>query len=122
MTVVMVLLGGAIGAPLRYLTDLFVQSRRDSVFPLGTFVVNVAGSLVLGVTAALVSGTASPWVFALVGTGFCGALTTFSTFSYETVHLVEGGSIPKAALNCLASVVVALGVCAGGFAITAALV
>lgn len=120
MTVTMVLLGGAIGAPLRYLTDLFVQSRHEGVFPWGTFLVNVAGSMVLGVTAALVSSGTSPWVFALVGTGFCGALTTFSTFSYEAVRLVEEGSMLKAAVNCLGSVVVALGVCAGGFAITAA--
>lgn len=121
MTVVMVLLGGAIGAPLRYLTDVFVQSRHHGAFPWGTFLVNVAGSLVLGITAALVTAGASPWVFALVGTGFCGALTTFSTFSYETIRLVEEGSMFKAAMNCLGSVAVALGVCAGGFAITAAI-
>ncbi len=121
MTVAMVLLGGAIGAPLRYLTDLLVQSRYHGAFPWGTFLVNVAGSLLLGVTAALVSAGASPWVYALVGTGFCGALTTFSTFSYETVRLVEEGSIFKAVMNCLGSVAVGLGVCAGGFAITAAI-
>jgi len=121
MTVAMVLIGGAIGAPLRYVTDLIVQSRHDSVYPWGTFLVNVIGSLVLGVTAALVSAGASPWVYALVGTGFCGALTTFSTFSYETVRLVEEGSIFKAAMNCVGSVAVGLGVCAGGYAITAAI-
>lgn len=121
MTVVMVLLGGALGAPLRYCADLFVQSRHDTVFPWGTFLVNVLGSLVLGVTAALVSGGAAAWVFPLVGTGFCGALTTFSTFSYETVRLVEEGSLREAALNCLASVAVGLGACAAGFAVTAGL-
>ena len=121
MTVLMVLLGGAIGAPLRYLTDLLVQTRYPGPFPWGTFLVNVAGSLVLGITAALVTAGAPPWVFALVGTGFCGALTTFSTFSYETVRLIEEGSMFKAAMNCLGSVAVALGVCAGGYAITAAI-
>jgi CrcB protein len=121
MTVAMVLIGGAIGAPLRYVTDLLVQSRHDSVFPVGTFLVNVVGSLVLGATAALVSGTAPPWVFPLVGTGFCGALTTFSTFSYETVRLAEEGSLAEAAVNGLGSVLVALGACAGGFAITTVL-
>jgi fluoride exporter len=121
MTVAMVLLGGAIGAPLRYVTDLLVQSRHDSGFPLGTFLVNAVGSLVLGVTAAVVTATASPWAFPLVGTGFCGALTTFSTFSYETVRLAEEGSLGQAAVNGLGSVVVALGACAGGFAVTTAL-
>ncbi len=122
MTVVMVLVGGAIGAPLRYLTDLLVQSRHDSVFPWGTFTVNVAGSLVVGVLGALVSGPGTPpWVFALVGTGFCGALTTFSTFGFETVRLIEEGSILVAATNALASLSVGLGACAAGFAVTHAL-
>jgi CrcB protein len=118
----MVLLGGAIGAPLRYLTDLFVQARHDSVFPWGTFTVNVLGSLVLGVTAALVVGAAPPsWVLALVGTGLCGAFTTFSTFGFETVRLLEEGSVLTAVLNSVASLGVGLAACAGGFAATAAL-
>lgn len=123
MTVAMVLLGGAIGAPLRYLTDLFVQSRGQSVYPWGTFVVNVVGSLVLGVTAALAAGADLPsWVLPLVATGFCGALTTFSTFGYETIRLLEEGSTLAAAGNSLASLAVALGACAGGYAGTALLV
>jgi fluoride exporter len=118
----MVLLGGAVGAPLRYLTDLFLQSRHDSVFPWGTFTVNVVGSLVVGVTAAAVIGLGSPaWVLALVGTGFCGALTTFSTFGYETVRLLEEGSVLIAVGNCVASLACGLGACAGGYAATAAL-
>lgn len=123
MTVAMVLLGGALGAPLRYLTDLFVQSRHDSVFPWGTFTVNVAGSLVLGVTAALAVELSLPgWVLALVGAGFCGALTTFSTFGYETLRLLEEGSLLTAATNSLASLVVGLGACVGGFVAVTALV
>lgn len=123
MTVAMVLLGGAIGAPLRYLTDLLVQSKHDSVFPWGTFTVNVLGSLILGVTAALVAGLGAPaWVLALVGTGFCGALTTFSTFGYETIRLLEQGSVLTAVTNSMASLVVAFLACAGGFAATASIV
>lgn len=122
MTVAMVLLGGALGAPARYLTDLFVQSRHDSVFPWGTFTVNILGSLILGVTAAAVTDLAAPsWVLALVGTGLCGALTTFSTFGFETVRLLEKGSVLAAVTNCLASLVVGLSVCAGGYAATATL-
>lgn len=122
MTVAMVLLGGAIGAPMRYLTDVFVQSRHDSAFPWGTFTVNVLGSLILGITAAVVTDLGSPaWVLALVGTGFCGALTTFSTFGFETIRLLEEGSVLTAAANCVASLTVGLGACAGGFAATATL-
>jgi CrcB protein len=121
VTILAVLLGGAIGAPLRYLTDVFVQSRHDSDFPWGTFTVNVVGSLVLGVTAAAVVELGSPpWVLAFVGTGICGALTTFSTFGYETVRLLGEGSVTAAAANSVASIVVALGACAGGFALASA--
>jgi CrcB protein len=117
----MVLVGGAIGAPLRYLVDLFVQSRHDSVFPWGTLTVNVVGSLILGVTSAVVTDLGSPtWVLALIGTGFCGALTTFSTFGFETVRLLEQGSVLTAAANSFASLAIGLGVCAGGFALAAA--
>ncbi len=93
MTLLLVLIGAAVGAPLRYLTDRFVQSRHDSVFPWGTWTVNVAGSLVLGgVSAAWVDG-ALP---ALLGSGFCGGLTTWSTFGYETVRLLAEGEQRRA--------------------------
>ncbi|TGN65317.1 fluoride efflux transporter CrcB [Nocardioides eburneiflavus] len=122
MTVLVVVLGGAIGAPLRYLADVFVQSRHDSDFPWGTFTVNIVGSLVLGVTAAAVVELGSPpWVLAFVGTGICGALTTFSTFGYETVRLLDEGSVLAAAANSVASIVVGLGACAGGFAVASTL-
>jgi fluoride exporter len=117
----LVLFGGAIGAPLRYVTDLVVQSVHDTVFPWGTFTVNVAGSLILGVVAGAVSGGAPGWLLTLVGTGLCGALTTFSTFGFETVRLIEDGAALEAALNSLASLVVGLVACMGGFALTAAI-
>lgn len=122
MTVLAVVLGGAIGAPLRYVIDVLVQSRHRSDFPWGTFTVNVVGSLVLGITAAAVVELDSPpWVLAFVGTGICGALTTFSTFSYETVRLLDEGSAQAAVANCLVSVVVGLGACAGGFVLASTL-
>jgi CrcB protein len=123
VTVLLVLVGGALGAPLRYLTDLFVQSRHDSVFPWGTFAVNVVGSLLLGATAGAVATADGPaWVLTLVGTGFCGALTTFSTFGFETVRLVEDGSLLEAALNVSASLVVGMAACVAGWSLAAALV
>ncbi|TYL45598.1 fluoride efflux transporter CrcB [Nocardioides sp. BGMRC 2183] len=84
-----VLLGGALGAPARYAVDvLLTGSRAGAVFPRGTFAVNVVGSLLLG---GLIGAAPSTTVTALVGTGFCGALTTYSTFGFETVRLVEEG-------------------------------
>lgn len=116
MTLLAVLVGGALGAPLRYLTDLWVQSRHDSVFPWGTFTVNTVGSAVLGLAAGALDAASGPdWVLPLVGIGFCGALTTFSTFGFETMRLLEEGSVGEAALNSVGSVVVALAACAGGW-------
>ena len=114
MTVLMVLLGGAIGAPARYLTDLTVQRLHGTVFPWGTWTVNVIGSLVLGVVA----GSSAPaWLLSLVGTGLCGALTTFSTFGFETVRLVEDGDWAEAAWYVAGSVAVALGAVTVGWLI-----
>jgi CrcB protein len=122
MTVLLVLLGGAVGAPTRYLVDRWVQSRHASVLPWGTFAVNAAGSVVLGLAAGAVSAADGPdWVLTLVGTGFCGALTTFSTFSYETVRLAEEGAAQAAVLNVVGSVVVAVAGCAAGWWLAASL-
>jgi fluoride exporter len=116
MTLVLVVLGGALGAPARYLADLLVQSRHDSVYPWGTFTVNVFGSALLGLVAGgiVLAGTPS-WVLALVGTGFCGALTTFSTFGFETVRLIEDGSIAEAALNAVLSLIVGVMAASAGW-------
>ncbi|MDH6577074.1 fluoride efflux transporter CrcB [Kitasatospora sp. MAP5-34] len=110
MNWLLVIAGAVVGAPLRYLTDRAVQSRHDTVFPWGTFAVNVAGSLVLGLLAGAVSaGVAGPDLQLLVGTGFCGALTTYSTFSYETLRLAGTGARFFAVANVAASVVAGLG-------------
>ncbi|MFF0450026.1 fluoride efflux transporter CrcB [Streptomyces sp. NPDC004609] len=105
MTWLLVALGAAVGAPLRYLTDRAVQARHDSVFPWGTFAVNAAGCLVLG---AVAGASVSSQTYALLGTGLCGALTTYSTFSYETLRLAERGWGLLAAANAVGSVVVGL--------------
>jgi CrcB protein len=119
---VFVCLGAAIGAPLRYLTDRGIQARHDSVFPWGTFTVNVAGSLVLGLLTGLATGHHVPGPVSLaVGPGFCGALTTYSTFGYESLRLFEDGARLFATLNVVLSLVVGLAVALGAFALGAAL-
>jgi CrcB protein len=118
MSLLLVLAGAAIGAPLRFLTDRAVQARHDSVLPWGTFTVNVVGSLVLGLLAGVASaGGASSGMQLAVGTGFCGALSTYSTFSYETLRLLEDGSRIPAVANVVGSVVGGLAAAAGGLAL-----
>jgi fluoride exporter len=118
VSALLVVVGGAVGAPLRYVTDLVVQSIHDTVFPWGTFTVNVAGSLILGGVAGAVAAGAPTWLLALIGTGVCGALTTFSTFGFETVRLIEDGAMFEAAANSLTSLLVGLVACMGAFALT----
>jgi len=114
VTLLLVLAGAVVGAPLRYVADRYIAARHDSVFPWGTFGVNVTGSLLLGVAAG--AARADGWVLPLVGTGLCGAFTTFSTFGYETLRLVEEGSVRVAALNVAGSVVACLLASAAGWA------
>jgi fluoride exporter len=118
MAFLLVCLGAAIGAPARYLTDRAIQSRHDTVLPWGTMTVNVVGSLVLGLLAGLADGHRVPEnLTLLVGTGFCGALTTYSTFSYETFRLYESGARLYAGLNVLISLLLGLGAALVGVAI-----
>ncbi|MEV0265151.1 fluoride efflux transporter CrcB [Streptomyces sp. NPDC050617] len=122
MNWLLVVVGAMAGAPLRYLTDRSVQRRHDSLFPWGTFTVNVVGCLVLGlVTGAVTAGAASSAAQALLGTGLCGALTTYSTFSYETLRLAETGARFFAVVNAVASVVAGLGAAFTGAALAQAL-
>jgi CrcB protein len=122
MTLVLVLAGGALGAPLRYLTDLFVQARHDSVLPWGTLTVNVTGSLVLGGLAAAVDRAGAPeWLLTLLGTGLCGALTTFSTFGFETYRLVEDGAWLEALGNVVLSLAAGMAAVTLGWVTVAAL-
>ena len=120
MTALLVALGAAVGAPLRYVVDLWVQSLHGTVVPWGTFVVNVVGSFVLGVVGGVAARGGLPaGVVALAGTGFCGALTTFSTFGYETVGLARQGEWRAATANVVGSVVAGFAAVWAGFALAA---
>ncbi len=114
--------GGAIGAPARYLIEGLVRDRTGGRFPWGTLVVNVCGSLVLGIVTGAVlhhgwGDVARTWL----GTGFCGAFTTFSTFTVETVVLVEEGAVGAAIANVVAGAALGLVAAATGLALAAAL-
>ncbi len=121
VTLLLVCLGAALGAPARYLVDRSVQALHGGAFPWGTLVVNVAGSFVLGVLLGVDRRAAvAPEVLAAVGVGFCGAFTTYSTFAYETVQLAAAGSRLPAALNALLAVAAGLGAAVLGTAVGAA--
>ena len=120
MTWVWVALGAAVGAPARYLTDRWVQTWYDGVFPWGTLTVNVVASLVLGVLAGA-AAVVSPSLGLLLGTGFCGALSTYSAFSYETLRLLETRAWVLAVANVVVALVAGVGAVALGWTIGGAL-
>ncbi len=112
MTLLLVALGGAVGAPARYVVDRLVTTRWPSAFPWGTFVVNMSGCLLLGLLAG--AALAAP-TFALLGIGFCGAYTTYSTFGYEAVALAQRQQRRAALLYVLGSVTLGIGLAAAGY-------
>jgi CrcB protein len=120
MLVLGIALAGAVGAPARYFVDGIVIDRTDGGLPLGTFVINVSGSFLLGVIVGLAMYHAFPSTPAtILGTGFCGAYTTFSTFAYEVVHLAEKGERRSALRVLVASLVVPALAAALGLALAA---
>lgn len=110
--------GGAVGAPVRFLADRALTRRIVTELPIGTLLVNLSGSLLLGLVSGLgLHGHLSGTVEDVLGTGFCGAYTTFSTWSYETVRLLEEGEILEAAIYTGLSVLVGLAAAGAGLAI-----
>ena len=107
MTWLLVVLGGMVGAPVRYLVDVGLSARLGSGFPFGTLVANAAACVLLGLVAGVGLASDSP-AYVLLGTGVAGAMSTYSTFAFETVRLAEEGEIGRAAGYSAASVVVGL--------------
>ncbi len=116
MIALLVGLGAAIGAPARYLSDRAVQKAHETVFPWGTLSVNVLASLVLGVLAGAGSHLSAS-TMAVLGTGFCGSLSTFSTFGYETTQLAADRAWFYSAANVAVSLVAGLGAAAIGWSL-----
>ena len=118
MTLALLVLAGALGALMRYEVELAVRRSLGPEFPWGTLVINVSGSFALGILAGLAAHHGVPTsVVTVVGTGLLGAYTTFSTFSVDTVGLVERGRARTAAVNLGASLVLGLGAAAVGLAL-----
>lgn len=106
MNLFLLAIGGALGAVARHQVGVWILEHKKHTFPLGTFLINITGALILGTVCGLqISGNP----YSLLGDGFCGAFTTFSTFSVETVQLIRGRAREKAALYVLFSV--AAGIC-----------
>lgn len=108
--IALVACGGAFGATLRYLITIGMLSLFGKGFPFATLTVNVLGSLILGGLFQVVQQetiAASPW-WPLIGVGFLGALTTFSTFSMDSLLLLQQGELIKAMLNVVLNVVVCI--------------
>ncbi|MFF0740515.1 fluoride efflux transporter FluC [Streptomyces sp. NPDC004111] len=108
MNWLMVIVGAAIGAPARYLTDRAIQASHHTGFPWGTFTVNLVACAGLGFLTG--AATAVPAALQdLIGPGLCATLSTYSTFSFESVRLAETGAASLAAANAAASIPAGLG-------------
>ena len=109
LNLLLVALGGAIGASARYLVGAFVANRFGPDFPWGTFIVNVSGSFLIGVILSLVGGGLLPaGARPFLAVGVMGGYTTFSTYSHETLQLMQGGEFGAATFNILGQVVAGL--------------
>ena len=113
----LVALGGAIGAVLRYLSDVFARIFVGDTFPLGTLFVNCFGSFVLGllIGSQMITEPVSPKLRLFIGTGILGAFTTFSTFSADTIHHAHEGNWTVAGINILLNLTTGIGGALAGF-------
>lgn len=102
-------LGGALGAAARFLLGMFINRNAKGLvgFPIGTLIINITGSFILGIIVNLhLAGKVADWVWFFGGIGFCGAYTTFSTFGYEIITLIEAKKSNLAIIYLVSSLVV----------------
>lgn len=107
MTWLLVVLGGMVGAPVRYVVDVVLSSRLGPGFPFGTLVANAAACVLLGAVAGFGLAADEP-AYVLLGTGVAGAMSTYSTFAFETVRLAEEARGRRAVVYAVVSPVVGL--------------
>lgn len=110
----MIGIGGALGAAARFLVGNIIIKKSQKVhpFPFATWLINIVGSFLLGfITQLYLSDHIGEWLMLFVGVGFCGAFTTFSTFGYETITLIQLNKIKLASIYVISSITV--GVIAG---------
>jgi CrcB protein len=106
----------AVGAACRYVLDQIVQHQHDQAFPWGTFVINVTGSFLLGLTTGFAEHHGLPAVpAAVMGAGFLGGYTTWSTYLWESLALAEAGALGLAGVNVIGSVAIGCVAAATGF-------
>jgi CrcB protein len=108
--ILLVLAGSAAGGSVRYITSLMIQSKNTTQFPLGTFLINLIGCLIIGMIYAIASRNASTGsdIKLLLATGFCGGFTTFSAFAFENLELFKSGQYLTALLYIILSVVLGI--------------
>ncbi|MGQ7753732.1 fluoride efflux transporter FluC [Streptomyces sp. WC2508] len=117
----LVLAGGLAGAPLRYLLGVDAKFRLHTVFPWGTFAANAGAALLLGFfSEAVTDGELGPRLQLLLATGFCGALSTWSTFSYELLTLSSARRLSMAAGYLVLTVGAGVGLSFAGAAVAGA--
>ena len=121
LTAVLICVAGGVGAALRLILDGAIRARTTSSYPVGTTVINVTGSFLLGLITGLATSQLLPLQWQLmIGTGFLRGYTTFSTASFETVRLIEDRRYVAAALNGLGLLLICTAAAAFGFAAAAA--
>ncbi|BCW37044.1 putative fluoride ion transporter CrcB [Arthrobacter sp. StoSoilA2] len=115
MTVILLALAGGLGAAVRFMLDGLIRARVRTALPWATIFINVSGSVLLGFLAGLVmEGQAPESLQLILGTGFLGGYTTFSTASLETIRLVQSGRMGLALVNGLGSMAISVGAAAAG--------
>lgn len=123
MRLLLVLAGGAVGSAGRYLIATWLAGRFGPGFPWGTLTVNIAGSFLIGLLATFADefGSIGPQARLFLVVGVLGGFTTFSSFSLETLRLVEQSELPRAVVNVLASLALSFGAALLGVAVGRAL-